>query len=207
VFASPTSGAAVIDGLVSHDWEAVGVDAVVEDPFADAADLTGAVDLAGLDVVLTIGGGSVTAIAIAVLADVPLTPLGTVEPRRLHAIDAAIGSGAAVHRPVADLCVDGVRRLVTGPIEVHSHRPVDALLDDVRTVPVHADTTVRIAAELPTSGRLTVYVDGQPSRRAERLRVRSPGAPARLAASPRAQLFTELDVRLHARHLRELLLS
>jgi hypothetical protein len=183
------------------------VDAVVEDPFTDVADLAADIDVAGIDVVLTVGGGSVTAIAIAVLADAPITPLGTVEPRRLDAINDAIESGAAVHRAIIDLHVDGVRRLVAGPIEVQSHHPVDAVLDDVRSVSVPADTTIRIAAELPMCGHLAVNVDRRPSSRATRLRLKSIDGPARLAASPRAQSFAELDVQLHARHLRELLLS
>jgi hypothetical protein len=206
VFTGTATHALPIEALAAHGWAVVGVDAVVEDPFTDAAELIASVDLEDIDVVLTSGGGSITAIAIAVLADVPLTSLGAVEPRRLEAIDAAIESGAAVHRPVGDLHVDGVRRLITGPIEIQSHRHVDARLGDVRTLSIPAHTTIRVTAQLPMNGHLAVHVDGHPSHRADRLRVTSPHAPARLVASPRAQSFTELDVRLHDRHLRELLL-
>lgn len=207
VFATPVSQLAAIDGLASHGWEGVGVDAVVEDPFTDVFDLTATIDLAGIDVVLTVGGGSVTAIAIALLADVPLTPLDTLERPRLRAIEGAIESGAAVHRPVADLRVDGVRRLVAGPLEVRSRHPITALFDAVRAVAVPAETTIGITAALPMTGHLAVNVDGYASGRAERLLLTSPDAPARLAASPRAQSFNELELRLHARHLRELSLS
>jgi hypothetical protein len=178
----------------------------VEDPFADVAELTGSVDLAGIDVVLAVGGGSVTAIAVAMSADVPLTALGVLERRRLEAIGAAVDAGVALHRPVADVHVDGIRRLITGPIEIRSPRPVDLRADGAK-VRFATDATVRISAEMPMSGRLVVNADGHPSHRADRVGVTSSGGPAQLVASPRPQSFTELDIRLHARQLRELLLS
>lgn len=192
--------------LRSYGWSVVGVEAVVEDPFTEVAELTTGVDLSAIDVVLSVGGGSVTAIAIAVLAGVPLTPLGAVEVRRLQAIVDALDSGAAVHRPVCDLHVDGVRRLVTGPVEIRSHRPMEARLDE-RQIAVPAEATIRVTAELPMSGHLAVRVDGRLSNRAEHLHISCPDAPARLVASPRPQSFRELDVRLHSSHLHELLLS
>lgn len=192
--------------LTSHGWDVIGVDAVVEDPFTDVDELTRSVDLSAVDVVLTAGGGSVTAIAMAVLGGVPLSPLGAVEPRRLASIVAALESGAAVHRPVCDLRVDGIRRLVTGRVEVCSRRHMDAELD-ARSLSVPADATILVSAELPMSGHLAVRVDGQLPNRTEHLHISCPDVPARLVASPRPQAFRELDVRLHGSPLRELLLS
>lgn len=104
------------------------------------------------------------------------------------------------------LSVGGVRRLVTGPVEIRSHRPMEAHLDE-RPIAVPAEAAVHVTAKLPVSGHLAVRVDGRLSNRAQHLHISSPDAPARLVASPRPQSSRELDVRLHDSHLHELLLS
>lgn len=193
--------------LVQAGWDVGVVDATVEDPFADADDLAARMDLTGVEVVLTAGGGSSTAKTLAVLADVPIAPLGVPEARRLAAIAATLDAGTAVHRSVVDARVDGARRFVTGPLEVHSPRPVDARMDDVRSLRIPAGAEVRIAAERPMSGQLIVNIPHLPAERVTRVVLRCRDGEARLDATPRSQQFRELDVALHDRQLRELLLS
>lgn len=127
--------------LRDHGLRALTIDTSIEDSFADVHDLLLDVDVADADVVISLGGRSATALAIAVLCDVPMSVCGSLDARRLEAVQQAVSGGSELHRsvprrrrrrhPSLHLRRSGGHRV--SAVGRHHHRPCRRTNDQRRT--------------------------------------------------------------------------
>lgn len=93
-------------------------DARSEDPFACAEELAASAAAMDPDLVVCLGGRTLTAEAVALLCDAPLASTRTLTPTRMASLDAAWIDRSELRRAVLDVWVDGCHRFATGYFEV-----------------------------------------------------------------------------------------
>lgn len=202
----PTT-AATTAFLKGQGVSVISVDASSEDPFVDVDHLMPEADLSGADAVIALGSPSATALAIALLCDLPLTVAGAVDGERLRAIDVALDGGAAMHRSVLDIEVDGVRRLCLRDLEIVAPTPVSLAISQAAGERRVEGARIKIASERPHSGQLSVRPAGGPTWSASRCHVDAAPPGTRVAINGREQELHQLSVIVHDVPLRELVLG
>lgn len=200
------SARSTADFLNASGVSLVPVDTSAEDPFIDVNHLLPDADMSDADAVIALGPPSATAVAIALLCDLPLTMAGFIDGRRFAAIDTALASGSAMHRSVLDVEIDGVRRLSLTDLDIAGPEHMVARLSDPAGERVVESARFGIGSERPHSGRLFVEHGDEliPGVQVVEL----DGAPpvTRAAINGREQRFRRLTVEVHDKPLRQLVL-
>jgi len=140
---------------------AVPTEVPLSDPFVDHYDeWQGRAPRGAYDVALLVGRLTPPAVAFAVLADVPLVRLSSIEAPCLTSINTALASGHVDELPVAEISLDGVRRIFTSVVRITADGPLgfECHLEPPRAHEVLRNCDVRPGA---TSGLiLDVHTDG-----------------------------------------------
>lgn len=194
--------------LRDHGLRALTIDTSIEDSFADVHDLLLDVDVADADVVISLGGRSATALAIAVLCDVPMSVCGSLDARRLGAVQQAVSGGSELHRSVLDVDVGGIRRFTSVDLEVIGSAPLAVTTTDRAGERTTNDVRrLRVGPERPSSGRLWADCSPWPAFATEAVRIDDAPEGSRIALDGRGQRFRQLGVRVHPRPLREVVVG
>ncbi|MDZ7676058.1 MAG: hypothetical protein U5K30_13450 [Acidimicrobiales bacterium] len=188
--------------------EATVVPIAAEDPFVGVDDLVGGgrVDN-GYDLVWCLGGRSPTAVNLALSHDLALLCSRELDRAVVEAAEDALTGMSEIHRSVLDVQVDGARRFVPGSVEVGPGTLHLELTQRVDTTTTTIDSPVRVMAELPATGRLSVGFDAGPRLMADQVTITS-NAPTRMSVDGgREQLVEYLRIAVLDRPLRELVLG
>jgi len=115
----------LVEQLRAAGCMAILTEVPLSDPFVDHYDeWQGRAPRGAYDVALLVGRLTPPAIAFAVLADVPLVRLSSIEAPRLTSIETALASGHVDELPVAEISLDGVRRMFTSVVQVTADGPL-----------------------------------------------------------------------------------
>jgi hypothetical protein len=133
----------------------------LSDPFVDHYDeWQGRAQRGAYGVALLVGRLTPPAVAFAVLADVPLDRVSSIEAPCLAWINTALASGHVDELPVAEINLDGARRIFTSAVQITADGPLgfECHLELPRAHGVLRNCEVRPGA---TSGLiLDVHTDG-----------------------------------------------
>jgi len=115
----------LVEQLRAAGYMATPTEVPLSDPFVDHYDeWQGRAPGGAYDVALLVGRLTPPAIAFAVLADVPLVRLSSIEAPCLTSIETAFASGHVDELPVAEISLDGVRRIFTSVVQVTADGPL-----------------------------------------------------------------------------------
>ncbi|MDA8074621.1 MAG: hypothetical protein M0Z40_05195 [Actinomycetota bacterium] len=153
----------LIDQLRAARCMAIPVPVPISDPFVDHYDewqgraLRGAYDFA-----LLAGPLTPPAMAFAVLADTPIARVAPTEPLPINVIESATACGHIDEIPVAEITIDGIRRVFAGVARVTTDDPasIACRLTPIGTRQAFHGCDIRAGTTMTASLPLEVRIDG-----------------------------------------------